>query len=350
MAAVTLPTGKRHTLYGKTQQEVARKLTGALRNRDAGLPVPPERQTVAHFLTKWLETAEPTVRRTTFIRYREYIRLHAIPVIGRIRLPRLSPQHLQDLYSKKLSDGLSPTSVRHLHSVLHRALKHALRWNLVARNVCEAVTPPRRATSGHRTLTLDEVRVFLEAARQDRLEALYVLAVTTGMRRGELLGLHWQDVNLEQGRLQVRYTLQQGGFLGEPKTARASRQIDLPSLSVEALKRHRLHQLKERIEAGPLWTDTGFVFTNALGNYVDPDNLRHRSFGPLLRRAGVSKIRFHDLRHTAATLLLSLDTRPKVVQEPLGHSQISVTMDVYSHALPTMQREAMNDLDRLIRA
>ena len=113
---------------------------------------------------------------------------------------------------------------------------------------------------------------------------------------------------------------------------------------------NRLHQLKERIEAGPLWTDTGFVFTNALGNYVDPDNLRHRSFGPLLRLAGVPKIRFYDLRHTAATLLLSLDTRPKVVQELLGHSQISVTMDVYSHALPTMQREAMNDLDRLIRA
>ena len=349
-AAVSLPRRKRRTLYGKTRQEVARKLNEALRDREAGLPIIPERQTVEQFLTHWLKTAEPTIRRTTFVRYEEYMRLHTIPVIGHIRLPRLTPQHLQDLYTKKLAEGLSPTSVRHLHTVLHRALKQALRWNLIIRNVSEAVDPPRRASTDHQALTPEEVRRFLEAAREDRLEALYVLAVTTGMRRGELLGLHWRDVNLDQGTLQVRHTLQQGGFLGEPKTAKARRQIDLAPLAVEALQRHRIHQLKDRYEAGPQWPDTDFVFTNALGNYVDPDNLRRRSFGPLLRRAGVPSIRFHDLRHTAATLLLGLDTRPKVVQELLGHSQIAVTMDVYSHVLPTMQREAMNGLDKLLRA
>ena len=194
------------------------------------------------------------------------------------------------------------------------------------------------------------LRRFLDTARGDLLEALYVLAVTTGMRRGELLGLHWRDVNLTQGTLQVRYTLQQGGVLGEPKTAKARRQIDLTSLAVEALQRHRILQLKALYEAGENWMETDFVSTNARGNYVDPDNMQHRSFGPLLRRAGIPKIKFHDLRHTAATLLLALDTRPKVVQELLGHSQIAVTMDVYSHVLPTMQREAMDGLDKLLRA
>ena len=348
-AALTLPGGK-HSLYGKTRQEVSRKLPAALRDKEAGLPVLPERQSVAQFLTQWMEVARPTIRHSTFVRYEVYIRLHAIPIIGRVRLTRLTPQQLQDLYTKKLAEGLSPTSVRHLHSVLHRALKQALRWNLVARNVSEAVDPPRRASSEYQALTLEEVKRYLEAAREDRLEALYVLAVTTGMRRGELLGLHWRAVDLDQGTLQVRYTLQQGGFLGEPKTAKSRRQISLTPLAVEALQRHHLCQLKERLKAGALWVDTDLVFTNSLGSHVDPDNLRHRSFNSLLRRAELPPIRFHDLRHAAATLLLGLDTRPKVVQELLGHSAIAVTMDVYSHVLPTMQREAMNDLDDLLRA
>ena len=349
-AALTLPGGKRRTLYGKTRQEVARSLTTALRDRETGLPVLPERQMVAEFLTHWLKMVKPTIRRSTFIRYEEHVRLHTVPIIGKIHLPRLTPQHLQDLYAKKLAEGLSPTSVRHLHTVLHRALKQALRWDLVVRNVSEAVDPPRRARSEYQALTVEEVRRLLAASKGNRLEALYVLAVTTGMRRGELLGLHWRDVYLDQGTLQVRYTLQQGGYVGEPKTAKARRQIDLPTLAVEALQRHRIHQLKDRYEAGPRWSDTDFVFTNALGNYVDPDNLRHRTFAPLLRRAELPSIRFHDLRHTSATLLLALDTRPKVVQELSGHSQIAVTRDVYSHVLPTMQREAMNGLDDLLRA
>ena len=349
-AALTLEGGKRRTLYGKTRQQVAKGLTAALRDREAGLPVTPERQTVEKFLAHWLEAVKPTIRRSTFVRYEEYIRLHTIPIIGGLRLPRLTPQHLQDLYAQKLSEGLSPTSVRHLHTVLHRALKQALRWDLVVKNVSEAVDPPRRARPEYQALAPEQVRQFLRAAHEDRLEALYVLAVTTGMRRGEILGLHWRDVSFDQGVLQVRYTLQQGGVLGEPKTAKGRRQIDLPLLSVEALQRHRIQQLKDRMEAGASWVDSDFVFTNAVGKYIDPDNLRHRSFGPLLRRAGLPQIRFHDLRHTAATLLLSLDTKPKIVQELLGHSQIGVTMDVYSHILPTMQREAMNNLDKLLRA
>ena len=349
-AAVSQPGAKRQTLYGKTRQEVAKKLTGALRDKESGFPVVSERQTVEQFLNQWLDAAQPTVRHTTYVRYEEYVRLHINPIIGRLRLNRLTPQQVQNLYAKKLADGMSPTSVRHLHTVLHRALRQALRWGLTGRNVTEAVDPPRRAHFDHQPLTPDQARQFLSAAQGNRLEALYGLALTTGMRQGELLGLSWRDVDLDIGTIQVRSTLQQGGVLGEPKTPKSRRRINLPAMAVEALRKHRILQLKERMEAGSAWVESGFTFTNTVGNHVDADNLRLRSFSPLLERAGLPTIRFHDLRHTSATLLLSLGTNPKVVQELLGHSGIAVTMDVYSHVLPTMQQEAMSDMDKLLSA
>jgi len=349
-SALTVTGRKQRSFYGKTRQEVAKKLMEALREREQGLPAMSERQTVGQFLTQWLETAKSTIRNTTFVRYEEYVRLHIAPVIGHIRLARLTPEDVQGLYTRKLAEGLSPTSVRHMPTVLHRVLRQALRWGRVARNVSEAADPPRRSTPEFQPLSPDEVKKFLEAAREDRLEGLYVLAVTTGMRQGEILGLQWRNLDLENGTLQVHATLQQGGTLGEPKTAKARRQIDLPIVAIEPLRRHRIRQMKERIEAGPLWGESDFVFTNAVGRHIDPDNLRHRSFGPLLQRAALPNIRFHDLRHTAATVLMSLGTHPKVVQELLGHSQIAVTMDIYSHVLPTMQRKAMDDLDKLLSA
>ena len=349
-AALSLPGGKRRYLYGKTRQDAASRLAAAIRDRDRGTTVAPERQTVGQFLTHWLEMAQPTVRESTFVRYCEYVRLHAIPSIGHVRLARLTAQHLQELYSKKLSEGLSPTTVNHLHAVLHRALRQAVRWELVGRNVTESVDPPRNARSEPQALTPEYSRRFLDAAKSDSFEALYVLAIMTGMRQGELLGLHWRDVYLDQETLQIRSQLQRGRTLGEPKTAKSRRQISLPNLAVEALRRHYGRQLKERVEAGPEWVESDLVFCNAKGNPMNPSNLRSRSFIPLLKNADLPVIRFHDLRHTSATLLLGLGTNPKVVQEILGHSQISVTMDVYSHVLPTMQRDAMTDLNNLLIA
>ena len=196
-AAMTLPGRKRRTLYGKTRQEVAKKLTVALRDLEAGIPVPPERQTVQQFVALWLETARPTLEHSTFVRYEEYTRIHVIPTLGRVRLARLSPQNIQELYSRKLADGLSPTTVRHLHTVLHRALRQAIRWGLVSRNVTETVDPPRMAKTQHQALTADQAKQFLAVVREDQLEALYVLAIMTGMRQDELLGLHWHEVDLE---------------------------------------------------------------------------------------------------------------------------------------------------------
>jgi len=349
-AVLSLPGRKRRYLYGKTRDDVAHKLTSAMRDKDAGIPVTPQRQTVAQFLRQWMETSRSSVRRTTYIRYEEYIRLHAVPEIGDIRLSRLTPQHFQSLYSKKLNEGLSPTSVHHLHAVLHRAFGRAVRWQLLVRSPTDSVDPPRRETFQVQPLDPQQARRFLAVAHGDRLYALYVLALTTGMRQGELLALKWRNVDLDQGKIYIRETLQPGGIVGEPKTLKGRRQIVLAPMAAEALYIHRLVQLSERQEVKTTWQNHDLVFCNRVGSFIDPNNLRHRSFNLLLSNAGLPRIRFHDLRHTTATLLLSQGTHPKVVQELLGHSQISVTMDTYSHVLPTLQRDAMATMNSLLMA
>ena len=347
-ASISLPAGKRRTFYGKTRQEVSRKLTNALRDRDLGLPTLQERQRLDSFLMQWLEAARPTVKPMTWKRYEEYVRIHLIPVVGHVRLARLTPQHLQDLYRRKLEDGLSPTTVHHIHAVMHRALRQALRWGLVLRNVSDAVDSPRTASYETQPLSPEQAGQLLDAARGDRLEALYMMALTTGMRQGELLGLHWKNVDLVQGVIQVRTTLRPGGEFGGPKSSSGRRQITLVQIAVDALQRHRRRQIEERVALGPDWEDLDLVFTNTTGNHLDANNLRHRAFPAVLQKAGLSRIRFHDLRHSTATLLLSLGVHPKVVQELLGHSHIAITMDTYSHVMPNLQKEAMVELNNLL--
>ncbi len=225
-----------------------------------------------------------------------------------------------------------------------------MRWNLIARNPTEAVDAPCPRLKEISVFTVEEAQRFLEAAKGDRLHALYVLALMTGMRQGELLGLRWQDIDLSAGSLSVRRTLvrtSQGWSWADPKTAKGRRTIALPDLAVEALRQHRVRQLEERLRAGALWADIDLVFPNQTGKPLERQNVVKRSFRPLLIRAGMPSSRFHDLRHSAATLLLSLGEHPKVVQERLGHSTIGVTMDTYSHVLPDMQRKAAAKLDAL---
>ncbi|MDA1010641.1 MAG: tyrosine-type recombinase/integrase [Chloroflexi bacterium] len=353
VAALTLPDGKRKRFYGRTRAGAAEKLSTAQADLAKGLPLPSERLTVAAFLDRWLEDARSTIRETTYDGYESTLRLHAKPEIGRIALSRLGPQDLAALYRKLLTEGLSPRSVRLAHAVLHRALRQAERWGLIARNPAGLVDAPRPSNTIMSPLTPDEIRRLLRAAAGDRFEALYVLAVTTGLRSGELRGLRWQDVNLVAGTLQVRQQVQRtakGWAFVEPKTGAGRRGVTLPTVAVGALRGHRARQNEERLARGPVWEDLDLVFPNELGRPVERQNLQRRSFDPLLERAGLSKIRFHDLRHSAATLLLAEGVHPKVVQERLGHSNISVTMDIYSHVLPTMQREAASKLDRFFEA
>jgi len=351
-AAVSLERGRRKHFLGRTREEVARKLAVALKACQDGLPLPNERQTVAQFLVDWLQTARPSLRPRTWHRYEQYIRLHAIPHVGKVGLGRLTPHHLQRLYADRLEAGLSPTTVRHLHTVLHCALGRAARWGLVARNVAELVTPPRAAPHEMMTLTPEQARVFLEAAAGERCEALYVLALTAGLRQGEILALRWRDVNLDADSVQVKGTLQRtpGGFtIAEPKTAQSRRQVTLTAAAANALRRHRSAQAEERLRLGAVWEDNDLVFANEIGRPIEAGNLLRRSFWPLLKRAGLPRIRFHDLRHTAATLMLGQGVHPKVVAEMLGHSQISVTLDLYSHVTPTMQQQAAQAMDALLK-
>jgi integrase len=230
--------------------------------------------------------------------------------------------------------------VRLIHSVLHKALKQAVKWELVPRNACEAVDPPKLQTEEIQPLDADQAKAFLEAARGDRLEALYVLAVTAGLRIGELLGLKWEDVNLERGVLHVRRTLsaaKSGPTFTTPKNEKG-RSVKLTRRAVEALKSHRAAQNTERLKLpADLWEDWGLVFSTRCGTPIDYRSLTSRAFKSLLSRAELPRtVRFHDLRHTCATLLLSRGVHPKLVQELLGHANMAMTLDRYSHVLPGM--------------
>jgi integrase len=266
-----------------------------------------------------------------------------------VKLGDLSPAHLRGLYAAKLGSGLSGRTVGYIHVTLYSALKAAVLDGLIPRNPASAVKPPRMDKQEMTPLSPAQARALLDAAREadDRWSALYVLAVTTGLRQGELLGLMWEDVDLEGATLRVRHTLQPPGFpkgaparLTPPKTRRSLRSVRLPHSVVQALFRHQELQDAERAESNGSWRDYGLVFPNTIGGYADYTNLVPRHFKPLLKKACLPNIRFHDLRHTCATLLLTKGVHPKIVSEMLGHSSVSITLDVYSHVIPGLGEAA----------
>ena len=331
VAAVSLPGGRRRRMYARTRAEANHKLVAALAEVGRGVvATAPAELTTAAYMAGWLADVKPTLRESAWGAYERHWRNHGLPGIGGRRLARLEPTDLRALYRRLVDGGLSPTTVRHLHGVLHRALGQAARDGLVPRNVAALVTPPSRAKTSVTALTPAQTRQLLTAAAGNRLEALYVLAVTTGMRRGELLALEWADVDLDAGVAAVRGT----------KTASSRRRVALSATAVEALRR------REAAAAAEL--PSALVFPSWAGTEMNASNLLHRSFTPLLEKAGLPHVRFHDLRHTAATLLLGAGTHPKVVGDMLGHSSVGVTLDLYSHVTPTMTAAAAATMDTLL--
>lgn len=357
-------TGKlqRVALYGKTRQAVADKLSQALSDRSRGTFVAPHKLTVGEWLDTWLrDYKEPKLRPISYDSYAMLIRLHIKPALGHVPLKDLRPDQVQRLYNAKRDAGLSPRTIRYIHTVLHGALKQAMKTQLVGRNVTEATELPSGKTRTMRPLTLEQVQQFLAAVRDDRLFAAVFLALGTGLRRGELLGLRWQDLDLDAGVLHVRQTLvrvgnHEGGtgdrktrlIFQAPKTEQSRRVIPIPGQIIETLRRHKARQAEERLLLGEAYEDQGLVFCQANGRPIDPRNFT-RSFERLLKQAGVPRIRFHDGRHTFATLMLELGEAPKTVQTMLGHTKISTTLDIYSHVSLDLERKAAARLNAVLR-
>jgi integrase len=340
---------KRRYVTGKTRDEVHAKLIEAMGNRAQGLHFDAGALTVGEYLTHWLkDSVRGTVRPSTFEVHRHMIEPHIVPALGRLKLKDLNPTHVRGFYREKLDSGLSAATVRKMHSVLRKALKQAVLDGLIPRNVCEAVKPPKVERKEIRPLDQEQTKAVLEAASGERLEALYVLAIHTGMREGELLGLKWEDVDLERRVLRLRRGLvREGGkvMLGDLKTPKSRRGVRLTRAAAEALRDHLQQQLEEMEQMGSLYQPGGLVFATKSGTLINPSNLRNRSFKPLLKRAGIQDICFHDLRHTCATLLLSQGTHPKLVQELLGHATIAITLDTYSHFLPSMGDQTVRAME-----
>jgi len=359
-AQVMLPDGARKTLYGRTRQEVQRDLVALRRSLDLGMPVQrDERVPFATYLADWHSRMRPSVKPLTWARYGELLR-HVSRSLGRVALVKVTPSHVERLYADVLATGLSPTTVHQLHSVLHHALRDAVLKGILARNVAELVDAPTPRRAQVQALTVEQSRALLSAAEGDRLEALLVLALTTGCRQGELLALHWSDVDLDSGVLQVRGTLHRvpgvsvgaksGLVISDPKTSHSRRPVRLCALAVQSLRRHRLHQAEERLAMGDVWDHHDLMFTNSIGRPCEARNVIRKCYEPLLAKAGIPHVKFHALRHSAATLLLSQGVHPKIVAEMLGHTTISMTLDIYSHVTLDMQQEAADTMDRLFRA
>lgn len=342
----------RRQVYGKTRAETATKLRQMIAKTEAGIPLAVEAWTVESYGRHWLENiVGPRLRPASLSSYEGTLRLHIVPVLGKVQLRKLQPAQVRALLGTKQREGLSPRSVQIVHSTLRSILAEAVRDELVERNVAALVRAPQQVKEEVQPWSPEEAAVFLSTAGAHRLGTMFSVGVAVGLRRGELLGLRWEDVDLEAGTLRVQQTVQRlagyGLVFGPPKSNRSGRTIPLPQASLQTLRQHRLGQAAERLATGPGWTDSGLVFTSTVGTVVEPRNLS-RLFDQLIVQAGVRRIRFHDLRHTCASLLLAQGVPPRVVMEVLGHSQPAITMDLYSPVMPTALREAAKAMDRAL--
>jgi integrase len=345
-------TGKeRRKWYSfKTRREAESALVHLVGQVHAGGTIPSTKARLAEFFEVWLrDYVEAGVVPTTAASYRDTIRVHLAPALGQIPLTRLSPQAVQEYIADKLRQGLSTTTVRYHIAILHRALAHAIKWGLLAHNPVDRVDLPRKARREIHVWDWEQIRLFsAEAKRSSPYYRLYLTAITTGMRQGELLGLRWQDVDLVAGVASVQQTLYRLGkslLVKEPKSNRSRRTVALAAILVEELQRIQQEQAARHQELGNAYQDHGLVFCQQIGKPLHAHNIVQRDFRQVTKRAGVPRIRFHDLRHCHATLLLQQGVHPKVVQERLGHSSISMTLDTYSHVVPGLQERAVTELE-----
>ncbi len=348
VAEISTEPGKRKRFYFKTKQEAMKKRNEALRELEQGTLATGPQQKLKDYLEDWIENVhKDELRISAYVKYKKLIK-YIVADLGNIWLQKLSPEQVRRFYTKKGKDGLSSKTINSIHGVLHLALENAVRWNYVSRNVCDLVKPPRIVSREVTPLTLEQARALLSSVREHRLEELLVVAVVTGMRRGELLALRWSNIDFERRTLLVLHTVdyipKYGYVETEPKTKAGKRLISLPHFLVDMLRKHRPQQLEQQLKHGDAWENRDLVFPDLRGGYFNPNYLL-RVFKKLLNEAGLPHMPFHDLRHSAATILLSMGVNIKVVQELLGHSNISITLGTYAHLLPSMQQEVVEKWD-----
>ncbi len=349
-------TGKR-CYYNKTitgtKRDAQKHLTSVLGDLDRGTFIEPSKETLNSYLDRWLEnSAAPRVRARTLRDYRSLLERYVRPVLGQRILASITPLDVQSVYTGMLESGLSPRTIRYTHAVLSSALKQAVRWQLLPKNVAEYVDLPRQKRTEMHAMSRDEAAQFLKVAKDDQWYTLFLLAVTTGMRPGEYLALQWKDVDLADGSLRVARSLtrhKDKWSFDEPKTPKSRRKIKLAPSVAQALRVHKSRQAADRLKAGIRYQNLDLVFAAENGQPLDLHNLINRHFKPALEAAGLPKgIRLYDLRHTCATLLLSAGEHPKIVSEMLGHASIQLTLDTYSHVLPDMQQGAVDKMEDML--
>lgn len=344
-------TRARKFAYGKTWAECDAKRRELLDKVDQGVPVPTKSAKLSEWLPYWLENIiKPRRKRTTFAKYEVHVRLYLVPVLGSKRLESLSVADVRRLLVQ-LEKKTTAATAKEAHRVLRTALTAACREELVTRNVATLVEPPSVDTREMSPWSLDETLDFLGAARKDPLYAAFVLAIALGFRRGEIVGLRWENLDLDKREIRVRTQRQRvrgEAYEDDPKGRRRKQTLPLPAICVAPLRWQRMRQAAQRDRAGADWKETGYVFTTRTGQPIEPRNL-YRSFTRVADSAGLRVIRLHDARHGCATLLTAAGVAPRVVMEILGHSQIAVTMNVYAHVVQDTQREAVSHMDRLLK-
>jgi integrase len=341
----------RKKITAKSEPELLKRLKEAQRAIEDGLPAPDRRESVSRFLEQWLEHLEQTERSPATIQnYRDVVKNYIAPKVGRVKLAELAPRHVEKMQRDILKDGKSPRTARLSRSVLRAALRHAERHGLVGRNAAALSEPVKSEHNEKQAMTVAQIKKLLAAAKGTRDEAAIVLLVTLGLRRGELLGLKWSDVNLKVRTIRVNRALKRGpdGLeASETKTARSARTLQLPPISIQALKAQRLRQAQDRIAAGEHWVGDDWVITTAWGGPIDPDNFRHRLLA-VCDKAKIGHWSPHAARHTAGSLMFEHGADLKVVSEALGHSSIRVTADVYAHLLPERSGEAARAIEKAL--
>ncbi len=339
--------GKRHRRFVSvkgTKAQAQQKLRELLTSLDKGIPLNTSKATLGEFLKRWLtDYAETNTGPRTVEGYREKINAYIIPNMGNVPLAKLTPQHVQSLYAEMLGRGLSPRTVLHAHRILRGALGHGLRWGLLMRNVCDAVDPPRPRRKEMTALDYPDVQRFLDVASGSPYGPLFFLAIYTGLRRSELLGLRWSAIDLGHRTMSITETLHvvkgKGLVSLEPKSDRSRRQVSLAPDASALLAGLKIKQREQTEIQGMEWRESGYVFCHADGSPFYPNTVSKR-FSELVKKARIPHVRLHDMRHTHATLMLKEGVNPRTVAERLGHSSVVITLDTYSHVLPGLQEEA----------